>query len=56
MAKQEKIGILILDDEKQFTEELYEFLQKSGFESFESNTYEEARHVLNHHNIDLLKE
>jgi DNA-binding NtrC family response regulator len=54
MTKQEKIEILILDDEKQFTEELHEFLQKSGFESFETNTYAEAKRVLEHHEIDLM--
>ena len=36
MTSHEKIEILILDDEKQFTEELHEFLQKSDFESFET--------------------
>ncbi|MFZ4522465.1 MAG: sigma-54-dependent transcriptional regulator [Bacteroidales bacterium] len=54
MTKHEKIEILILDDEKQFTEELHEFLQRSGYESFETNTYPEARHVLESHEIDLL--
>lgn len=54
MTKQEKIEILIVDDEKQFTEELHEFLQKSGFESFETNTYAEAKRVLEHHEIDLM--
>ncbi|MCX6267660.1 MAG: sigma-54 dependent transcriptional regulator [Bacteroidetes bacterium] len=54
MTRQEKIEILILDDEKQFTEELHEFLQKSGYESFETNTFPEARDVLDHHEIDLM--
>jgi len=54
MTKQEKIEILILDDEKQFTEELHEFLQRTGFESFETNTYPEAKDVLNNHDIDLM--
>ncbi|MCX6305173.1 MAG: sigma-54 dependent transcriptional regulator [Bacteroidetes bacterium] len=54
MTKHEKIEILILDDEKQFTEELHEFLQKSGFESFETNTYQDAKHILADHEIDLL--
>jgi len=54
MEKQNKIKILILDDEKQFTEELYEFFQNSGFESFESNTEREARKILKNHKIDLL--
>jgi len=54
MTKQDKIEILILDDEKQFTEELYEFFQKSGFETFEANTEREARKILTSHEIDLL--
>ena len=54
MAKQHKIEILILDDEKQFTEELYEFFQNSGFEAFEANTEREARKILTNHEIDLL--
>jgi DNA-binding NtrC family response regulator len=54
MSAQEKINILILDDEKQFTEELHEFFEKSGFEAFEANTEKESRKILNSHNIDLL--
>ncbi len=54
MIKQNKIQILILDDEKQFTEELYEFFQNSGFESFEANTEREARQILTTYEIDLL--
>jgi DNA-binding NtrC family response regulator len=54
IAKQNKIKILILDDEKQFTEELYEFFQKSGFEAFEANTDREARKILADQEIDLL--
>jgi len=54
MEIQNKIKILILDDEKQFTEELYEFFQNSGFEAFEANTWKEARKILKNHEIDLL--
>jgi DNA-binding NtrC family response regulator len=54
MATQYKIKILILDDEKQFTEELFEFFQNSGFEAFEANTEKEARKILANHKIDLL--
>jgi len=54
MENPNKIKILILDDEKQFTEELYEFFQNSGFESFEANTVIEAEKILNNHKIDLL--
>ena len=54
MAIHGKLEILILDDEKQFTEELYEFFQKSGFEAYEANTEKEARRILNSREIDLL--
>jgi DNA-binding NtrC family response regulator len=54
MTKQDKIEILILDDEKQFTEELNEFFENSGFASFEANTEVKAREMLASHNIDLL--
>jgi DNA-binding NtrC family response regulator len=54
MTKYEKIEILILDDEKQFTEELFEFFQNSGFTAFESNTELEAKKILSSHDIDLL--
>ncbi len=54
MAIQEKIKILILDDEKQFTEELSGFFQGSDYESFEANTAEEGRKILQNHEIDLL--
>ncbi|MFZ4569851.1 MAG: sigma-54-dependent transcriptional regulator [Bacteroidales bacterium] len=54
MAIQDKIKILILDDEKQFTEELSGFFQGSDYESFEANTVEEGRRILHNHDIDLL--
>ncbi|MFZ4549325.1 MAG: sigma-54-dependent transcriptional regulator [Bacteroidales bacterium] len=54
MTKQDKIEILILDDEKQFTEELNEFFENSGFVSFEANTEAKAREILASHSIDLL--
>lgn len=54
MTKQEKIEILILDDEKQFTEELFEFFQNSGFKAYEANTGLEAQKILSGHEIDLL--
>jgi len=54
MAIQDKIKILILDDEKQFTEELSGFFQGADYESFEANTAEEGINILNHHEIDLL--
>jgi DNA-binding NtrC family response regulator len=54
MGEKEKIKILILDDEKQFTEELNGFFVGSDYESFEANTAEEGRNVLSKHEIDLL--
>lgn len=54
MTQQHKIEILILDDEKQFTEELYEFFQNSGFDAYEANTEREALKILTSHKIDLL--
>jgi DNA-binding NtrC family response regulator len=54
MEKKDKIKILILDDEKQFTEELSGFFSDSSFESFEANTAEEGKKILSKNNIDLL--
>ena len=54
MGEKDKIKILILDDEKQFTEELNGFFVGSDNESFEANTANEGRNVLRNHEIDLL--
>ena len=54
MGDNEKIKILILDDEKQFTEELNGFFVGSDYMSFEANTATEGRKVLSDHEIDLL--
>jgi DNA-binding NtrC family response regulator len=54
MTKSNKIKILIVDDEKQFTEELSGFFQGSDYESFEANTAEEGRKMLKSREIDLL--
>ncbi len=54
MEKKEKVKILILDDEKQFTEELSGFFFDSEFESFEANTASEGKKILASHEIDLL--
>jgi DNA-binding NtrC family response regulator len=54
MEIKEKIKILILDDEKQFTEELSGFFLDSAFESFEANTAAEGKKILSTHEIDLL--
>jgi DNA-binding NtrC family response regulator len=54
MDKKDKIKILILDDEKQFTEELSGFFVDSEFESFEANTAAEGKKILDRIGIDLL--
>lgn len=54
MEKKEKVKILILDDEKQFTEELSGFFLDSEFEPFEANTAAEGKRILAGHEIDLL--
>jgi len=54
MKMNEKLKILILDDEKQFTEELHEFFEKSGFDAYEANSHKKAVSILNKKAIDLL--
>ena len=54
MSEKEKIKILILDDEKQFTEELSGFFLDSDFEPFEANTSSEGYKILSENPIDLL--
>jgi len=54
MTDIDKIRILILDDEKHFTEELSEFLDLSGHTVFEANTVSDGMSVLNNQVIDLL--
>lgn len=54
MTNKEKIKILILDDEKQFTEELSGFFMDSDFEPFEANTASEGKKILGEREIDLL--
>jgi DNA-binding NtrC family response regulator len=54
MAVQEKIKILIIDDEKQFTEELNGLFVWSDYESFEANTVDDGRKILRSNDIDIL--
>lgn len=54
MTGQEKIKILILDDEKHFTEELYEYFINTGYDAYECNDISEARKVLGKKQVDLL--
>lgn len=48
------LKVLILDDERQFSEELAEFFQNTGFESFIANTKAEGLTTLKKIAIDLL--
>ena len=41
-----KLNVLVLDDEKRFTEELNEFLQNSGFQTYEANTGAQGLSIL----------
>lgn len=54
MAIPDKIKILIIDDEKQFTEELNGLFVWSDYESFEANTVDEGRKILRTQDIDIL--
>ncbi len=53
MLKNERIKILLLDDDRQVREALNNFFQESGLESFEANNVAEAKHLLEKHTIDL---
>ncbi|MCX6272769.1 MAG: sigma-54 dependent transcriptional regulator [Bacteroidetes bacterium] len=48
------LTVLVIDDEKLFTEELHEFLQRAGFNAIEANTAGEGLQVLKKEAIDLL--
>jgi DNA-binding NtrC family response regulator len=54
MEDSEKLKILILDDEKEFTEELSGFFKDSNILSYESNSVSEGRIILGKNIIDLL--
>lgn len=49
-----KLTVLVLDDEKRFTEELTEFLENSGFHTFEANSGAQGLSLLKKQSIDLL--
>lgn len=53
MENKDKIKILILDDEKQFTEELSSFFE-DNYEAYEANNVGDGRRILNEKDIDLL--
>jgi DNA-binding NtrC family response regulator len=54
MTEQYKLSILILDDEKHFTEELSEYFENSGYVSFVSHNERDAFRILDENHIDLL--
>ena len=49
-----QIKVLILDDEIDFTNEISDYLQNSGFIPFSANTPEDGYAILRKNNIDLL--
>jgi DNA-binding NtrC family response regulator len=49
-----RLNVLILDDERYFTEELAAFLKNIGFEVFQANTGNEGLTTLKNQEIDLL--
>jgi DNA-binding NtrC family response regulator len=54
MKRQDEIRILILDDEKHFTEELAEYFIQSGYIAFECHEVAEARKLMSKSLIDLI--
>jgi DNA-binding NtrC family response regulator len=54
LGRAEKLRVLILDDEKQFTEELHEYLDNSGFDAVEANTPDRGMSIIKSGEIDLL--
>jgi DNA-binding NtrC family response regulator len=51
---EQKISVLIIDDEKNFTEEMQEFLENTGFKAFTANTARQGLNLLKSQTIDLL--
>lgn len=49
-----KLNVLIIDDEKRFTEELAEYLHHLGYQPFEALSINEGLSLLGEHSIDLL--
>jgi len=50
----EKLKVLIIDDEKQFAEELHEFLEKIGFAAQQAHTGQQGLSILSRQATDLL--
>ena len=54
MAIPDRLKVLILDDEKQFTEELGDFFLNSAYDFFQANTVEVGKQILKDHEINIL--
>jgi len=54
MNNQLDLNILILDDEKDFTDELHEYLVRNSMNAFRSYTASEAYSILDNKSIDIL--
>ncbi|MFZ4570237.1 MAG: sigma-54-dependent transcriptional regulator [Bacteroidales bacterium] len=54
ISVKDKINVLIIDDEQQFSQELAEFFKNSGFNPFIANTGPQGLDILQQHLIDLL--
>jgi DNA-binding NtrC family response regulator len=48
------LRVLIIDDEKSFTEELHEFLTKTGYDCIEAHSGQDGLNILKNEEIDLL--
>lgn len=51
---EQKISILVIDDERSFTEEMQEFLQNTGFKAYTANTARQGLNTLKTQPVDLL--
>ncbi|MBW8327389.1 MAG: sigma-54 dependent transcriptional regulator [Prolixibacteraceae bacterium] len=49
-----QMKVLVIDDESNFTEEIEEFLQNQGYDSFTANNVHKGRSILKNNDIDLL--
>jgi DNA-binding NtrC family response regulator len=49
-----KITVLIIDDERNFTDEMQEFLENTGFRAYTANTARQGLNILKCQEIDLL--
>ncbi len=50
----EKISVLILDDEANSTEEIFEFLQKEGYTVFSANSAKAGQSIIKREKVDVI--